>query len=298
MAFATRVSLVRNFAPVGRGELLREDIDSGYSALEEEMPETEADLFGEENGTESLEELVDNPNITPSEAATLNGVQVTSMVNIASQVAKNELSRESAIAILQKSFNMSAEEAKLIIGNEKIIDGGSETSQSPFSMDEEPKDWFTSKGAHIPIENGESQNQAFNETVEKRRKEEQKPLSEIMGEEIKGLKGQDAINALREKRGGHVKGAFTRSDIGSIDLIWGDENRGLCHIIKRREEQKININEFLSNLTEVIEKGQFVKTNDKGRYEIFLDKKKAIIEPEITNGQLTFLLTAFKARKP
>ncbi|MCR5261303.1 MAG: hypothetical protein K6C94_05640 [Candidatus Gastranaerophilales bacterium] len=45
--------------------------------------------------------------------------------------------------------------------------GGSETSQSPFSEDEEPKDWFTSNGAHIPIENGENQQEAFENHVEK-----------------------------------------------------------------------------------------------------------------------------------
>ena len=37
--------------------------------------------------------------------------------------------------------------------------------------------------------------------------------------------------------------------------------------------------------------------NDKGRYEIFHNGKMAIIEPELTNGKLTFLLTAFKRRK-
>ena len=64
--------------------------------------------------------MIDNPNVTPTEAATLNGVQVTSMVNVASQVAKGDLSRESATAILQKSFNMSEQEANKIIGNEKL----------------------------------------------------------------------------------------------------------------------------------------------------------------------------------
>lgn len=36
-------------APEEVREKIREDINSGYNALEEEMPETEADLFGEEN---------------------------------------------------------------------------------------------------------------------------------------------------------------------------------------------------------------------------------------------------------
>ena len=185
---------------------------------------------------------------------------------------------------------------------EEEPEGNGNTSQGPFSMDDD--DWRTTEnGVHFPLTEGkttkESCNKHFEKLQEEEKKEkEQKPLHEIMGEEIKGVKGQEAIKVLRKKQGGHVKGAFTRSDIGSIDLIWGDEDRGLCHIINRREEQNINIDEFLSNLTEVIEKGQFVRTNKKGRYEIFYDKKMAIIEPEVTNGQLTFLLTSFKRRKP
>ncbi|MCD8024206.1 MAG: hypothetical protein LUE64_01585 [Candidatus Gastranaerophilales bacterium] len=124
-----------------------------------------------------------------------------------------------------------------------------------------------------------------------------KDITELMGEEIEGVKGQEAINVLLEKKSGHVKGAFERKDIGAIDLIWGDENRGLCHIIKRREEQGINTKDFVSNLADVIEKGQLVRKNERGRYEIFHNGKMAIIEPELTNGKLTFLLTAYKRRK-
>lgn len=123
-------------------------------------------------------------------------------------------------------------------------------------------------------------------------------LDEFLGEEIKGVKGQDAINALLIRQAGHVKNAFKRDDIGYIDLIWGDENRGLCHIVQRRTQQNIDIGNFISNLTDVIEKGKFVKINNRGRYEIFYNSKMAIIEPKITNGKMTFLLTAFKRRKP
>ena len=51
--------------------------------------------------------------------------------------------------------------------------GGSSNEQNPFSEDEEPKDWFTSNGAHIPIENGESENKSFEKTIKQRREEEQ-----------------------------------------------------------------------------------------------------------------------------
>ena len=110
-------------------------------------------------------------------------------------------------------------------------------------------------------------------------------------------KGQRAIDYLLLKQEGEVKNAFYRNDIGNIDLIWGDDKKGLKHIITRRTQQNIDVKEFLSNLAEVIEKGQLIRTNDKGRYEIYLNGKMAIIEPKSVNGKQTFLLTAFKRRK-
>lgn len=49
--------------------VLRQDENSGYDTLEEEMQGSEPDVFGEENGTESLNELVNDPTISASEAA-------------------------------------------------------------------------------------------------------------------------------------------------------------------------------------------------------------------------------------
>ncbi|MCD7779465.1 MAG: hypothetical protein LUH05_02190 [Candidatus Gastranaerophilales bacterium] len=171
--------------------------------------------------------------------------------------------------------------------------GGSSNEQSPFKSEKSLDEWNESE--HPRKKNGQfgtgsgSNNNKENNTP--------KDITELMGEEIKGVKGQEAINTLLEKKSGHVKRAFERKDTGAIDLIWGDENRGLCHIIKRREEQGINIKDFVSNLTDVIEKGQLVRKNERGRYEIFYNGKMAIIEPELTNGKLTFLLTAYKRRK-
>lgn len=110
-------------------------------------------------------------------------------------------------------------------------------------------------------------------------------------------KGQEAINYMLLKQQGKIKAAFSRKDIGDIDLIWGDEKHGLKHIIERRKEQNIDINMFLADLANVIENGKLVRINSKGRYEIFLNNKMAIIEPKKVNGNKTFLLTAFKRRK-
>jgi hypothetical protein len=122
-------------------------------------------------------------------------------------------------------------------------------------------------------------------------------LSELLGKEHTDVKGQDAINKLLEEQNGHVKGAFERSDIGKIDLIWGNDELGLQHIIKRREDQGIDAKTFLSDLSEVIEKG-YMKFNDEtGNFEIWHNRKMAVVAPSFKNKKMTFLLTAFKRRK-
>ena len=68
----------------------------------------------------------------------------------------------------------------------------------------------------------------------------QEELDNLLGEEFKGYKGQDAVDKLLKEKRGHVKNAFTRPEIGGIDLVWGDENGGLLHTIMRRDKMLRN----------------------------------------------------------
>lgn len=67
-----------------------------------------------------------------------------------------------------------------------------------------------------------------------------KTKDEFFGEEFKDVKGSDAIEKLLKEKRGHVKNAFTRPEIGGIDLVWGDENGGLLHTIMRRDKMLRN----------------------------------------------------------
>lgn len=158
------------------------------------------------------------------------------------------------------------------------------------TMDADQK-FVTINGACVPIgEDGELQG-----AVGKKIQTAGKPqnITKLLGKEHTGVKGQDAINKLLEEQNGHVKGAFERSDIGKIDLIWGNENAGLMHIIKQREKQGINAKSFLSDLSEVIEKGS-LKFNEKRKsYEIWHNGKMAIVVPTFKNNKMTLLLTAY-----
>lgn len=121
-------------------------------------------------------------------------------------------------------------------------------------------------------------------------------ISGFLGTEYQG-KGQAAIQKLRQEKNGYIKGAFHRSDIGDIALVWGNDDVGLKHIIKRREEQGIDVDLFLEDIDEVIEKGNIQKSQETGNFEIWHNKKMAVISPEFKGNQLMFLLTAFKSRK-
>ncbi|WP_390181760.1 DUF3519 domain-containing protein, partial [Helicobacter pylori] len=88
--------------------------------------------------------------------------------------------------------------------------------------------------------------------------------------EFKG-DGLGAINKLLETKKGFVAGAFHKEGLGDIDLVWGNKDYGLEHILKRREDQALNngINEteakeyamsVVKTIPEIIEKG--IKDND------------------------------------
>ncbi|WP_208397880.1 DUF3519 domain-containing protein, partial [Helicobacter pylori] len=94
--------------------------------------------------------------------------------------------------------------------------------------------------------------------------------------EFKG-DGLGAINKLLETKKGFVAGAFYKEGLGDIDLVWGNKDYGLEHILKRREDQALNngINEteakkyamsVVKTIPEVIEKG--VKAERNGRVAI------------------------------
>ncbi|MCL1945346.1 MAG: hypothetical protein FWF56_06060 [Firmicutes bacterium] len=122
-------------------------------------------------------------------------------------------------------------------------------------------------------------------------------ISNLLGQEYKDIKGQDAISKLLHTKQGHVKAAFSRVDIGDIDLIWGNNEMGLQHILKRRSEQGIDIDKFIASLSNTIEKGEYVKTNDRGRYEFWHHGNMVIVSPELQGNKMNFVLTAFKQRK-
>ncbi|ECC1872221.1 hypothetical protein FNY48_06200, partial [Campylobacter upsaliensis] len=123
---------------------------------------------------------------------------------------------------------------------------------------------------------------------------EEKPLKDEFGINFEGFKGKEAIEKLLEEQRGQVRGAFYKEGLGEIDLVWGDENFGLRHIIEQRTKQwgEEKALKFISHLNENIEKGQIVEVQ-KGRAAIKTDLTTIILDKKENNN---FVLTAFRDR--
>ncbi|GAA8995168.1 DUF3519 domain-containing protein [Helicobacter pylori] len=86
--------------------------------------------------------------------------------------------------------------------------------------------------------------QAVKDMQKENKKEIKKPKLETPSEwghnysEFKN-DGLGAINKLLETKKGFVAGAFYKEGLGDIDLVWGNKDYGLEHILKRRIESYI-----------------------------------------------------------
>lgn len=67
---------------------------------------------------------------------------------------------------------------------------------------------------------------------------------------------EKAIQTLMENKQGFVPNAFQISKIGNVDFVWGNNQLGLKHILKRRNAQNINGDDFVNNLPYLIENGK------------------------------------------
>lgn len=125
-------------------------------------------------------------------------------------------------------------------------------------------------------------------------------ITELLGEEITGVKGKRAVEAILEKEGGHVKGAFFHPKTGAIDLFWGDETCGLAHIIKRRTEEGRNPQDLLQHISSTIANGTIKRDyahetgpNDK-RWLITSGKYTVSISTMLRGNKMTYVLTGFE----
>ena len=127
------------------------------------------------------------------------------------------------------------------------------------------------------------------------------------GENFAGYKGKEAINKLLEEKRGQVSGAFYKEGLGDIDLVWGDKNYGLEHILERRKEdfikQGLDENEALNKALEFVKKIPQIIEQGKvkiGKNRAFIDTKenRALIALDYKGKDRKWVITAYKMDDP
>lgn len=124
-------------------------------------------------------------------------------------------------------------------------------------------------------------------------------LDLFLGEEFKGIKGADAIEKLLSEKRGHIINAFEREEVGGIDLIWGNKNGGICHVIYKRNRLlekgvgKISGIDMVRKIPDIIEKGTFNQDN-KGRINIDYMGYRVGIMPAYFDKKVNWIVTALE----
>ena len=114
--------------------------------------------------------------------------------------------------------------------------------------------------------------------------------------------GESAIAKLLNEKQGQVSGAFHRKELGDIDLVWGDSNFGLKHILERRKQDFIEKGfseaeaeqkalEFVKSLPDIIENGVVEKRINRA----FIDTqdKRALIALDFNGVEKKWVITAY-----
>jgi len=112
--------------------------------------------------------------------------------------------------------------------------------------------------------------------------------------EYKGT-GQKAIDFLVKNKGGQVKGAFSRKDIGDIDVVWGEVTNktehtgyGLAHIIDKHGDSAAK------KLGDVIETGEVTMMDKRDRIYIEKENYKAVIRNSWNGNPKKWIVTGFE----
>ncbi|HEG3963616.1 TPA: hypothetical protein SC631_001606 [Campylobacter jejuni] len=114
--------------------------------------------------------------------------------------------------------------------------------------------------------------------------------------------GKGALQKLLIEKQGQVAGAFHRKDLGDIDLVWGDGNFGLSHIMNRREEDfiKQGLNKieaknkalnFIKEIENIINNGNVKKGNNRA----FIDVKnsRVMVALDYKGKDKKWIITAY-----
>lgn len=215
-----------------------------------------------------------------------NGVPVEGLINIQypdgqiQQVAMSDLQQQVDAANAQRVEN--------------FVSGNAETVP------------YIAENAENLTENGENITENVLKTaenIENLQQSSQSPISEnpvkpvgtgMFGNIFNAFKqkAKEAAAFLYKLKGGEAQDVFTRDEIGGISLVWGDETKGLQHIIRKHIVEHSDfesVSEMIESLNDVIPNGDII-IQKGGNYRIEKDGYRAIIAKSDDGG---FVLTAY-----
>lgn len=170
------------------------------------------------------------------------------------------------------------------MGGSEDLFGGLSLDWDPFAYDEfdenkvhrKPNGQFGSGGSSS--ENNEPFGKAYNEY---------------------SGKPKEAIEYLIKKKNGHVPNAIYKEGIGDIDIVWGEAGTGkggygLSHIIRRRNEEGYNGEEFVKQLPDIINNGKVIdRDKGLGRLYVLNNNKEVAIRLTWDNKERNWLVSAY-----
>lgn len=112
-------------------------------------------------------------------------------------------------------------------------------------------------------------------------------------------KPKEAIEYLIKKKNGHVPNAIYKEGIGDIDIVWGEAGTGkggygLSHIIRRRNEEGYNGEEFVKQLPDIINNGKVIdRDKGLGRLYVLNNNKEVAIRLTWDNKERNWLVSAY-----
>lgn len=116
-------------------------------------------------------------------------------------------------------------------------------------------------------------------------------------------KGIEALEKVLQEKKGQVVGAFTRADIGDIDVVWGNEKIGLQKIIAKHSHEFGIFGEgqkgIVGGISEIITNGNL--TNENGVYTITYEKDDKTFRVGLSKGwkgqgENQWIITAYEKK--
>lgn len=107
-------------------------------------------------------------------------------------------------------------------------------------------------------------------------------------------KVKEAFNFLMHHKSGDLLGVFHRDDVGDIDLVWGDENMGLAHILGKHVGEGKDFetpDDAIAMIEHVINSGRIFQDNEN-RYTLMLDGVGVGIRKSFDGEKKNWVVTA------